>query len=482
MLCAEALAPIRFDIQSGGGRLVLEFNTATVDITLPDGSVQTVDRAEAAFLADGALPATTALIYAALADNVQIDADAEPLRLRLFLVNTLVSVPYETYPSDEPAEPDACWHQTSHRTHVLLNKKGLMLAVRVPDSGLEVILDREAPPAPEWPEILGPDAPLLAYQPPPQRRFQLEDVEIPGPVTPIGATLSIPSGSTSSAVLFISGSGVHDRHGIAGEFDIGSHEILDDLAEHGVLGLRFDTRGAGTTRLGGDILDRGLGSDIGDARACLEYLRKRPEASGRPVFLIGHSQGATIAMALAGEESVRTRLSGLVLMAAMGRDLNEVSADQIQVEGRRLGLEEAQIKTLQADTHKVAELIRSGEGWDETRVPHHLLALYRTQTWYADFLRYRPTELIGEVPVPILLCQGGADFQVSPERDAEPLLAAARQSRRDCTYALFPGLDHFFKRSAGQSSVTEYLETRPVAPEFLSRIRAWLNDHGEIKS
>ena len=27
---------------------------------------------------------------------------------------------------------------------------------------------------------------------------------------------------------------------------------MDDLAEHGFLGLRFDTRGAGSTRLGAD--------------------------------------------------------------------------------------------------------------------------------------------------------------------------------------------------------------------------------------
>ena len=254
------------------------------------------------------------------------------------------------------------------------------------------------------------------------------------------------------------------------------------LAEHGFLGLRFDTRGAGSTRLGTDFLDRGLSSDIADARACLAYLRARPEAVGQPLFLIGHSQGATVALALAGEQPPDAGLRGVVLMAAVGRDLDEVLADQVVVQGRQLGLSQAQIEALQADARTVAGLIRSGCPWDAEHIPHHLLATFRTRTWYKEFLRYPTTELIGRVNCPILLCQGSEDFQVSPTRDAERLLTAARLAGRDCSYALFPGLDHLFKRSKGRSSLAEYFEPRPVAPEFLQRLHAWLGSRAGLRT
>lgn len=467
--CGAGLEPVRYDLDSGGSTLRLDFAADAVAAVLPDGSRQRIERAGAAFLSDGNFPATMALAYAAVAEGGP--HAAAHLRLRLFVANTLVTVPYDTMPGQ------GRWHRTSHRSEVLIDPSGVMIAARLPDSGLEVTLLRPPPPLPDWRDSPQTAAPRLTYHPPSGATFRLEDVRIDGPVTAIGATLSIPPGpGPFPAVLFISGSGCHDRHGIAGDMDIGSHEVLDHLAGHGFLGLRFDTRGAGTTALGADILDRGLVSDIADARACLAFLRARPEAAGQPLFLIGHSQGATVAMALAGADQ-GADLRGVVLMAAMGRDLDDVLADQVQAQAVRLGLDEARIATLRADARAVADLIRAGTAWDEAKVPHHLLAIFRTPTWYGDFLRHAPTDLIAGVGCPILLCQGGADFQISPERDAAPLLAAARRAGKDCTLALFPGLDHLFKRSAGQSSPAEYFVPRPVAPEFLNRLRTWLLGH-----
>ncbi|ATB37663.1 hypothetical protein CYFUS_003088 [Cystobacter fuscus] len=480
--CTPALEPVRYSLQGDNVRLQLRFSANQVDVLLPDGSTQSLDRAGATFLSDGNFPATLALIYAAMSGGAA-PPPVEHLKLKLFVANTLVTVPYETSPAEDLVASSGRWHRTSHRTEVLLDESGVMLEARSPDSGFSATLIRQGPPVPDWPDPLVPGAPPLAYRPPQSARFRLEDVEIAGPVTPLGATLSIPPGKGPfPAVLFISGSGTHDRHGIAGEIDLGSHEVMDDLAAHGFVGLRFDTRGAGTTGLGADFLDRGLGADITDARACLAYLSARPEAAGQPLFLIGHSQGATIAMVLAGESSSEPGVRGVVLMAAMGRDLDEVLADQILAHGQRLGLSEAQIEAQQADTRKVAELIRSGSPWDAEQLPHHLLATFRTRTWYEEFLRHPTSELIGKVRCPMLLCQGGEDFQVSPERDAERLLAAACRSGRDCTYALFPGLDHLFKRTRGQSSLAEYFEPRPVAPEFLARLRTWLASRAGLKT
>lgn len=483
LLCTAALDPVRY-CQRSQGNLVqqLDFGTEQVAILLPDGSTQQVDRAGARFLVDSTFPATMALIYASLADENTAAADLN-LKLKVFLVPSLVTVPYETWPSGNAETAAGRWHCTSHRSEVLLDAAGVMQVARVPDAGVEATLCRDAPPMPDWQDFPRSDRPPPVYRMSSGAGFRLEDVEIDGPVTPIGGSLSIPAGpGPFPAVLFIGGSGTHDRHGIAGDIDIGSHEIMDDLAEHGFLGLRFDTRGAGSTRLGADALDRGLASDIADARACLAWLVARPEAAGQPLFLIGHSQGATIALALAGEPAAGPGVQGVVLMAAMGRDLDQILADQILVQGRKLGLSPQQIEAQQADAHTLAQLVRSGQAWDGEQVPHHLLAAFRTPTWYKAFLDYPATGLIRRVNCPILLCQGGADFQISPTRDAGPLLAAARDAGRDCRYLFFPDLDHLFKHSAGQSSLEEYQLPRPVDPVFLARLRAWLASRAGLKA
>lgn len=469
--CTETLDPVRYTSQAQGVQVTLHFAPETVTIDLPDRSTQTVQRDGATFVVDGNVPGQMALVYAELAYRGSFDRAA---RMRLFLVQSLVTVPCELVPADDLPAADGRWYRSSHHEEVLLDADGLMRVVKTTHLGTETRYELPGPPVPDWPEDLAPAAEPLCYAPRKAARLRFEDVIVQGPVTPIGATLTLPEGDgTFPGVLFVSGSGTHDRHGIAGEIDIGTHEIMDDLAEHGFVGLRFDTRGAGTTQLGSDTLDRGLTSDIADARACLAFLRTRPETAGQPLFIIGHSQGGMAALALAAEKDA-VPLAGVVLMATPGRDLDEMIADQVVARGEDVGLSRAQIDFQLAELKEATALIRSGRPWQAGEIPDYLLTVFRTRTWYEEMLRYRTPDLIAHLRCPALVCQGGKDFQVSPTRDAEALVAAARKAGVNCGYALFPDLDHLFKRSPGRSTLAEYYKPRPVDPDFIIRLRVWL--------
>ena len=472
LLCTDAAEPVRYTTQTQGTRLSLDFAPDSVKVELPDGSVQSLPRQDAEFLIDGNLPSQAALVYAACADRLLTQ---QAVRLRLFLAPQLVAVPCEISLDHELLASGGRWYRTSLREEILLDPNGLMCEARVPHLGSDSKLENPGPRVPDWPEDLAPNAPSLRYVPPKSARFRLEDVSIAGPVTPIGASLTGPDGAAPLAgVLFLSGSGTHDRHGISGEIDIGTHEIMDSLAESGFLGLRFDTRGAGTTRLGADALDRGLTSDIADARACFTFLRARSELAGRPLFLVGHSQGGMEALALANDEDVATSLAGVVLMATPGRDLDALLADQVVTHGEKIGFTHEQISRQLDDLREATRLVRSGRPWQAGEIPDYLLAMFRTRTWYEDMLRYRTPDLIARVRCPVLVCQGGKDFQVSPTLDAEALVAAARSAGVDCDDALFPDLDHLFKPSSTRSTLAEYYEPRAVDPAFIARLAAWL--------
>jgi pimeloyl-ACP methyl ester carboxylesterase len=476
--CTDTVEPVRYTTQAQGTRLALHFAPDSVNVELPDGSVQSVARDGAAFLIDGNIPGQAALVYAACADRL---LSQQAARLRLFLASQLVTAPCEISLDHGLCSSSGRWYRTSHREEILLDADGLMCEARIPHLGSDCKLESSGPPLPDWPEDLAPAAPPLRYAPAKTARFRLEDVSIAGPVTPIGAALTGPDETAPLAgVLFLSGSGTHDRHGICGEIDIGTHEIMDSLAEQGFLGLRFDTRGAGTTRLGADALDRGLTSDIADARACFTFLRERSELAGRPLFLVGHSQGGMEALALANDHDVAASLAGVVLMATPGRDLDVLLADQVVTHGEEIGFSREQIGRQLDDLREATRLVRSGRPWQPGEIPDYLLAVFRTRTWYEEMLRCRTPDLIARVRCPVLVCQGGKDFQISPTLDAEALVAAARNAGVECDYALFPELDHLFKPSSARSTLAEYYEPRAVDPAFIAGLAAWLTQRVSV--
>ena len=76
----------------------------------------------------------------------------------------------------------------------------------------------------------------------------------------------------------------------------------------------------------------------------------------------------------------------------------------------------------------------------------------------------------------MLILQGAKDFQVSADRDARVLEAAlADAGHPDHELHVFPELDHLFKRTPGErSQLADYWKERPVDPEFLDVVSAWL--------
>src|SRR5690606_5833337 len=158
-----------------------------------------------------------------------------------------------------------------------------------------------------------------------------------------------------------------------------------------------------TTQLGSDALDRGLTSDIADARACLAFLRARPETAGQELFLIGHSQGGMEALALASEADTATVPAGVVLMATPGRDIDAMIADQGIAQGETVGFTREQIDRQLHDLEEATRLVRSGQPWRAGQIPDYLLALFRTRTWYEEMLRYRTPDMIARLRCPVLV-------------------------------------------------------------------------------
>lgn len=465
LLLDRELRPRAYASEAAGVGIRLAVDGPKATAYLPDGTKVEVDFGEARFIVESNITGLDALLFAIAHAGGEL---AREVRLQSFLLNQLMVIPYTVTPLGGTR------YKSSYDEELELDERGVLRTVHVTKASV-VFTRHEAPPLPFWHAL--PDGTramdLLRYIPPANRTFELQDVSIASRRGEVGGTLTIPRGEGPfPAVLFLSGTGTHDRHGIAGNIDIGSHEIVDDLSEHGFVGLRFDTRGAGSTKAGEDALDSSLGPLIDHADAWYRYLSNRPEVDPKRIVLVGHSQGGTVALLLATKHGLDP--SAIVLLATPGRPLHEILEEQVVHQARELGLGDEQRAKQVSEFRELIAAVRAGKAFEPGSVPDYLVPSARRVAWFQDHLAIDPVELLAQVRCRVLVCQGAKDFQIST-RDAERLYQGAKAAGLDAEEAVFPELDHLFKPCPDKSTLELYYDpTRRVDPQFLARLREWL--------
>jgi YD repeat-containing protein len=276
--------------------------------------------------------------------------------------------------------------------------------------------------------------------------------------------------SPSPGVLFISGAGAQDRLGFVPQqgVDVGSHEIHDGLARAGFAVLRYDDRGVGLSGAGSDVTP-GFEDSVNDARRAWRALALHPDVDPGKITIIGHGEGALVAMKLAQEKLKKGRrkygVDRVVLLAAPGRNLRELIYDEI--------------RRSHADRHEVEieGAVRSARMIHDAALADGDLPASSEplRDWMREVFTIDPLEELGRVRVPVLALHGDKDFQVSGELDFQ-VIATLLMEREDGSEARsFPELDHLFKREPTQSSPGHYRDLgRHVDDALVQSIVTWL--------
>jgi pimeloyl-ACP methyl ester carboxylesterase len=338
---------------------------------------------------------------------------------------------------------------------------GRMLRSTVAASGLSIEAMREA----SWPEWAVSGPPQLRYEPPTDAAFTVRELELPGrPGEPaLFGELLVPAraATPAGAVLWISGTGREDRHGLAGPppVDLGGHEITDALARAGLVVLRFDERGQGRSEKG----PLTFSGQLEDVRRAFRTLVTQPEVDPDRVVLVAHGEGGLRALALAAHEG--ETIAGVGLLASPGRPIADVLLHQgeaaladVPPELREQAREQQQRMVAELRTGKVPpELADHGD-------------------WLRETLELDPARMVARVSGSLWLAQGNNDFEVDPELDATALYEAARARGQGAPVALrrYESLDHLFKPELGRSNPGRYREPgRAVDPTFIAELAAW---------
>jgi pimeloyl-ACP methyl ester carboxylesterase len=304
--------------------------------------------------------------------------------------------------------------------------------------------------------------------------MQSVDITFRSGATTLAGSLITPSGAVerpAPVVLLVGGSGPIDRNSNMKKLAIGvMAQVADHLGRAGLASLRYDKRGIGAS--GGDYLSAGLHDNVDDARAAIETLRARPEVDSEKVFVVGHSEGAVVAVELAAADHA---LAGVVLLAGTASTGEEVLRWQAEQVSRTLPRPvKLLLRVLRQDVvrtqAKRLEQIRRTTS-DTARVQMVKI----NAKWFREFMAHDPAPSLRSIRTPVLALAGSKDIQVDPSEVDH----ICRLVPSECSGRVIEDLTHLLRTEAGPPSVRTYKKQagRPIAPEVLSITTTWLDEH-----
>lgn len=287
---------------------------------------------------------------------------------------------------------------------------------------------------------------------------------IPGPKGDLAGTF-VDAGKGAPVVVIIPGSGPTDRDGNnpLGVKAAPYRMLAEALAAKHVSTLRIDKRGMfGSKAAIADPNLVTLADYAADAHAWVKAARKRGGA--KCVWLLGHSEGALVALA-AGQKP--DDLCGLILVSGPGRKLGDIIRDQLKANPANAPLLPQAMAALDS--------LEAGTTVDSAgfAAPLQMLFSPKVQPFLIDLMRQDPTAMVARVKLPVLIVQGAKDIQVS-EGDARALHVAQPRSQ----LAIIPAMNHVLKDVAGDdraANLATYADpSLPVDPAAVEAIAAFV--------
>ena len=310
-------------------------------------------------------------------------------------------------------------------------------------------------------------------------KYVSEEITFPSGKIKLAGTLTIPKDNRKKhpAVILISGSGPQDRNGdTAGpgglKFGI-FKQIAHCLSENGIAVLRYDDRGVGKS--GGNFEGTTQEDFIQDAKSAIKFLRNREDILKNKIALIGHSEGAIIALRIAKENP--DLIKAIVLLAGTAKKGDEVLKEQFTYILDCFELSEKEKAKFLKNYENFLKLLK-GEPV-EKKFEEKIMPIIKPQiNWLKSFVNYDPLIGLERIKAKILIINGGKDKQIFPHH-AKILYQKLKELNKSVTLKIFPDLNHLLI-SSETGNYSEYprqmMEGKRVSPELLKFLLNWLKE------
>ncbi len=289
--------------------------------------------------------------------------------------------------------------------------------------------------------------------------------ELPG-------TLAMPhKAGPFPGVVLVQGSGPHDQDETTGP-NKPFKDLAWGLASRGVAVLRYTKRTLKYRAQSSDDINTLTVDDetVNDACAAAALLAKQPGIDPKRVYVLGHSLGAMLAPRIASGDP---QIAGIILLAGNTQPIGQLIVEQVRyISGLQDTPDDAQKQIAAAE--QAARDIDNPDLKPGTTV--NVLGAKTPASYWLDLRKYNQAEAAAKLSIPILILQGGRDYQVRPA-DFEGWQKAL-EGHANATLKMYPALNHLFIAGAGPSSPEEYDRPGHVADEAVSDIAAWIASAG----
>jgi len=250
------------------------------------------------------------------------------------------------------------------------------------------------------------------------------DVTIPANGFTLAGTMTTPPSVAGRlrqpAVILVGGRTPVDRDEVIDGVPVFAH-LAKQLADAGVLVLRYDRRGGGQS--GGRTESATIGDYADDISAAVRWLSKRDDVDKQRIVVAGRADGGASALIAAARDNGIDGVVTLDASGSPGADL--ILQQQLRVlDGLKLSPAERQARIdLQK---KIQAAVALGTGWEG--VPD-VMRRQADTPWFKSVLTYEPAQILPKVKQPILIIQGDLDPYVPPA-EAERLAELARARKK----------------------------------------------------
>lgn len=331
-------------------------------------------------------------------------------------------------------------------------------------------------------EALTDFGPVAEFPTPPYANLAaFEETEVVVGQAPwtLGGTLAVPRGpGPFPAVVLVHGSSYSDRDGTWGAAKT-FRDLAWGLASQGVAVLRYDkrtlTHALAFARHPDFTLDDEL---VNDALAALALLRESPRIDPTRIYVLGGSLGGFAAPRIAQRDR---GIAGLIMVSAPS--------------GTRL---DAQIRTAERRPESPDDVDESLMHRFKTRQRARAMGraalaagvapsldLQARSAYHLDLAEYRPEMLARDLPVPLLILNGGGDGLL----DTEEVMGWLRslRGRDDVTFRMYPYHGHMLYDSIEEAAWQEMFgpDPRPrvhVSPAAIGDIAGWIHGRRAVQA
>lgn len=308
---------------------------------------------------------------------------------------------------------------------------------------------------------------LLGFFLVPHKTFEKPDekttLKIKSDGIELNGTLWVPpSNDKKKLVIFVHGSGAHDRDETVGE-NKPFKDIAEYLLNNGIATYRYDKRSYSNPET---FNEKSTVEEetINDAVNAANYFKNNAEYKGYQIIILGHSQGAY----MMPEIAKKAQVSKYVFMAGNARPLQDLLIEQYEYLHT--------MDPVKVPSEAVLEIKKQVAFLNSEKFtlnsPASELPLGQPAAYWEYLKRYNQLNEVKKIKAPMFFAQGGRDYQVT-EKDFN-LWKETLKNDKTAVFKFYPALSHLFIAGSGKPSPKDYEIKGKVDEQFLKDLTQFI--------